>query len=98
MRPAIPGLSLAELLRLERTSDDMLCSVHMEENSRGDVFGGLPLGQALAAATGLPTEFTASHLHVNFLSPGHSDSTVRYDDKVQHGGRSFAVRHVLGIG
>ena len=86
--------SLAEILSLQRLDNDSFLG-HSPQTSWRRVFGGLVLGQALAAAA-LTVEAKSAHsLHAYFMLPGNPDLPITYAVERLRDGTSFATRRCV---
>ena len=89
-------LSVAEaVLNLEQVGEHRFRSTFNQDNYLGMIFGGQPLGQALAAAQRTVPGWPAHSLSGYFLSAGKVDIPVDYDVEEVRDGRRFAFRRVL---
>ncbi|WP_439136205.1 acyl-CoA thioesterase [Pseudomaricurvus sp.] len=65
---------------------------------RGRLFGGLVIGQSLAAASKTVATTKAIHsLHAYFMRAGDSTLPIRYEVDNDRDGRSFSTRRVLAL-
>ena len=99
--PPATMVNLLDLLHLERVDANNFSAAHNQLNSsRGSLFGGQILAQALLAAQrslGEPVdggERWAHSLHAYFLRLGRADSQVLYSVDNLRDGKSFSVRSV----
>ena len=94
---APPGVSLQELLDLERLDRDLFrATVVFEE--RYPLFGGQVAAQALVAAgRTVDADRTPDSLHGYFLRPGDSSRPVVFAVDRDRDGRSFSARRVVAL-
>lgn len=83
------------LLNLERIDERRFRSTFNQDNYLGMIFGGQPLGQALAAAQRTVAGWPAHSLSGYFVSAGDVHQPVDYDVEVMRDGRRFAFRRVV---
>jgi acyl-CoA thioesterase-2 len=89
-------LPLAEaILNLEQIGERRFRSTYNQDNYLGMIFGGQPLGQALAAAQHTVAAWPAHSLSGYFIRGGAVDEPVDYEVEVVRDGRRFAFRRVL---
>jgi acyl-CoA thioesterase-2 len=91
--PAL-SISATELLALETVSERHFRSVKNFDNSRGAIFGGQPLVQALSAAQRTVPDWPAHNLSTLFLRAGAPGEPIDYEVEVTRDGRRFASRRV----
>ena len=92
------GADLAVLLTLEAHEDGGLVSRHVDTNTRGAVFGGQLIGQAISAAgRGLPASLCCHSVQLQFLAPGQPGLPMRYEVRRLLTGMSFMVLQVLAV-
>ncbi|MBU3069520.1 acyl-CoA thioesterase II [Aestuariicella sp. G3-2] len=101
-----PG-SLAELLDVSPRTAPTSADIHTPheqlffqglkpQGGHGRVFGGLVIGQALAAASKTVTTTKAIHsLHAYFMRAGDSTLPIHYEVHNDRDGQSFSTRRVL---
>jgi acyl-CoA thioesterase-2 len=85
----------SQLLELEQVSELRFRSCYNQDNYIGSIFGGQPLGQALAAAQRTVDGWPAHSLTGYYLRRGDVALPVDYDVEIVRDGRSFAQRRVL---
>ena len=83
------------LLNLEQVGERRFRSTYNQDNYLGMIFGGQPLGQALAAAQRTVPEWPAHSCTGYFLAMGTTADPVDYDVEALRDGRRFAFRRVL---
>lgn len=83
------------ILNLEQVDARRFRSTFNQTNYLGMIFGGQPLGQALAAAQRTVAGWPAHSLSGYFLSAGAVDRPVDYQVEAVRDGRRFAFRRVL---
>lgn len=91
-----PYASLAEdTLRLEQVGPATFRSEHRHDNTRGAIFGGQFLGQALLAAARTAPAWPANSCCAYFMRPGGLELPIDYEVEITRDGRSFANRRVV---
>jgi acyl-CoA thioesterase-2 len=70
---------------------------HTPDTSRGRIFGGQVVGQALIAAYKTAGDLICHSLHCYFIRPGDPKIPVLYQVERARDGRSFATRRVAAI-
>lgn len=83
------------LLAFETLGDGRFRSHHPLDNRAGAVFGGQPLGQALAAARLTAPGWPAHNLSATFLRAGAIDRPIDYAVETVRDGRRYAARRVV---
>lgn len=91
----IPAIPATDLLRLEQMGEKCFRAVHNQPNFMGSIFGGQPLGQALAAAQQTVAGWPAHSCTGYFLRKGDVTKPVDYQVELLRNGRRFAARRVL---
>lgn len=88
--------SMQDLLTLLPDGPDTFQSQYVQPNPGGTIFGGVLIGQVLAAASqSLAEDLQVHHLHLSFLATGQVDgATLRYRVSTLRVGRSFTTRQV----
>lgn len=95
-QPEDPFASLAgEMLSLEQLDETTFRSEHSHDNTRGTIFGGQFLAQALLAAQRTVSGWPANSASAYFLRPGGFDAPIDYEVERVRDGRSFANRRVV---
>lgn len=98
--PSDPTDILRDVLSLEllRTDDEKLLSVylgHTPPQTRGRVFGGQVMAQAILAASNTVVDDRPVHsMHCYFVRPGDAEKPIEFYVDHHRNGRSFSVRHV----
>ena len=94
MHPTL--INLLRLLTLSPGEDDNTWAGESEPFGGGRVYGGLVLGQALAAAQrSVPADRGVHSLHGYFLRPGRGDLPIVHTVDRIRDGRSFTTRRVV---
>ncbi|ASG22195.1 acyl-CoA thioesterase-2 [Nitrospirillum viridazoti] len=82
------------VLSLDRLAEGRFRAWHTQANPAGALFGGVVLGQSLAAASATGPGWPAHSLHGYFLRPGRAGQPVDYIVETLRDGRRFAARRV----
>jgi acyl-CoA thioesterase-2 len=92
------GLSLLDLLHLERLEEDAYRSNGVYREERQSLFGGQVAAQALlAAGLTVPDDRSPHSLHGSFLRRGDSERPIDLRVLRDRDGRSFSVRRVEAL-
>src|SRR4030095_9631560 len=83
------------ILNLDQIGYRRFRSPYTQTNYLGMIFGGQPLGQALAAAQRTVPDWPAHSLSGYFLRAGTMEKPIDYDVEALRDGRRFAFRRVL---
>jgi acyl-CoA thioesterase-2 len=96
MKPVDRGNRIAAQLALEAVEMDLFRGLPSPRVERG-IYGGVLIGQSLAAAE-RTVEGRAPHsLHAYFLLPGDSDAPILYQVERTRDGGSFSTRRVQAV-
>lgn len=92
-----PTFFLKDLLDVDLVGDDLYLG-HRKDSSRGRVFGGQVLGQALMAASKTVAGDKLVHsCHNYFIRPGDCEQPIHYQVYRDLDGRNFSNRRVVAI-
>jgi len=92
-----PTFLLKDLLDVDLIGDDLYLG-HRKDSSRGRVFGGQVLGQALMAASKTVEGDKFVHsCHNYFIRPGDSEQPIHYQVHRDLDGRNFSNRRVVAF-
>lgn len=86
--------SLADVLSLTQTGADLFDGASLSKSGKR-IFGGLVLGQALAACSQTVTDRPAHSLHAYFILAGDPNLPVSYRVERLRDGKSFATRRCV---
>jgi acyl-CoA thioesterase-2 len=89
------GTTARAILDLEQVTDRRFRSTYSQSNYQDAVFGGQPLGQALAAAQRTVKDWLPHTCTGYFLRPGAVSEPIDYEVENVRNGRRFAARRVL---
>jgi acyl-CoA thioesterase II len=88
-------LTAAALLELEQVTDFRFRNIHNLDNYQNTIFGGQPLGQALAAAQRTIPGWLPHTCTGYFLRAGSVAEPIDYEVEPVRDGRRYAARRVL---
>jgi len=88
--------ALADLLSLERVGE-LRFAGRLQDLGRGRAYGGILIGQALAAGMLSVPERLPHSLHAYFLKPGDASRPVTYEVEPVRDGRSITTRRIEAI-
>jgi acyl-CoA thioesterase-2 len=88
-------LRAEQIIALEQVSELRFRSLYNQDNYIGSIFGGQPIGQALAAAQRTVDGWPAHSCTGYYLRRGDVALPVDYDVEIVRDGRRFAQRRVL---
>jgi acyl-CoA thioesterase-2 len=92
----MPAPTLAEILALERLEANLFRGTTAEP-SRGSIYGGQVIAQALLAAYQTVDERICHSLHCYFIRPGDPNIPIVFEVDRSRDGGSFTTRRVIAV-